>query len=218
MSFQDYSESIVSRLHIGKAKVSALIGVCALLFVVALFIVYTFAFAGPSFEVSKANANESQLEDINSDASKISLDKVCVDVTGSVNKPGVCYLDQGARVADAIVAAGGFAQGAATSSINQARLLMDGEQLYVYSIEEINSSPSNNAEATLTNGINNGKVNINTADSTTLQTISGIGQSKAEKIIAYRNANGFFASVDDLVNVSGIGEKTLESIRDSICV
>ncbi|WP_165060255.1 helix-hairpin-helix domain-containing protein [Adlercreutzia sp. ZJ154] len=62
------------------------------------------------------------------------------------------------------------------------------------------------------------KVNINTADAAQLQTISGIGESKAKKIIAYRESNGKFKSVEDLTNVSGIGEKTLESIRDQICV
>ena len=81
-----------------------------------------------------------------------------------------------------------------------------------------NSSTDSSASSGGSASSNNGKVNINTADATGLQQISGIGPSKAQKIIAYREQNGKFKSIEDLTNVSGIGEKTLESIRDQICV
>lgn len=229
MSFQDYSESLSAKLHLGKAKIAALVGVCILVFIVAVIAISSITSFGSGFEVSKAAAAESQAEEADkSDAEESAArGEICVDVAGCVAKPGICYLAEGSRVADAIAAAGGFTGSAATSSINQARVLADGEQLYVPSVDEAAAGVAGagagvDAAATGAAGAAgagaNGKVNINTADSAQLQTISGIGQSKADKIIAYRNSNGPFASVDELTNVSGIGAKTLESIRDSICV
>lgn len=163
--------------------------------------------------------------------------RICVHASGAVMRPGIVYLAPGSRVADAIEAAGGFSEDAARDSMNLARLLEDGEQIHVMTLAEQSSkqaaeydktaqgSPSNGPSSTSTtpskgssSQSGSGLVNINTATSSELQTLSGIGESKAQKIISYRESNGPFASVDDLTNVSGIGEKTLESIRSSICV
>lgn len=196
-----------------------------MLFIAAIVAATSIASTGNAFEVSKSSASDMQAEAPEGDPSDSegSASEICVDVAGCVNKPGICYLAEGSRVADAVAAAGGFSDGAATAGVNQARVLVDGEQLYVPSADEAAASitSAGGEDGAVGSGgaaSANGKVNINTADSTQLQTISGIGQSKADKIIAYRNANGPFASVDELTNVSGIGEKTLESIRDSICV
>lgn len=225
VSFQDYSESLSARLHLGKAKIAALVGVCLVVFIVAVIAISSITTFGSGFEVSKAAAAESQAEDAGENDAEESTasGELCVDVAGCVAKPGICYLAEGSRVADAIAAAGGFTGDAAVSSINQARVLADGEQLYVPSVDEaaagVAGAGTGGSTASAPAGVSaNGKVNINTADSAQLQTISGIGQSKADKIIAYRNSNGPFGSVDELTNVSGIGAKTLESIRDSICV
>lgn len=221
VSFQDYSESITAKLHIGRAKKAAIVGVCVLLFIAAVVAVTSIVATGNGFEVSKASASDVQAEEMRDDSSatEASASDICVDVAGCVNKPGICYLPEGSRVADAIEAAEGFSETAAKTSVNQARVLTDGEQLYVPSIDEqVPSMTAMGSEPGGASSASSGKVNINTADSDQLQTISGIGQSKADKIIAYRNANGPFSSVDELTNVSGIGEKTLESIRDSICV
>lgn len=103
---------------------------------------------------------------------------------------------------------------------------MDGEQIQVQSAEELkaandaaaSSASSAPAGADASSQAASGKVNINTAESSELQTLSGVGESKAKKIIDYRQTNGPFKSIEDLANVSGIGEKTVESLRDSICI
>lgn len=222
MSFQDYSESIAARLHLGKAKIAALVGACVLVFIAIVIAISSLASSSGGFEVTKASAAESQAEE--SAESAVDEDaahgEICIDVAGCVAKPGICYLSEGSRVADAIAAAGGFTSDASASAINQARVLVDGEQLYVPSADEAAAStagatPTAAADAGVAAS---GKVNINTADTAQLQTISGIGPSKADKIIAYRDSNGPFASIDELTNVSGIGEKTLDAIRGQICV
>lgn len=222
MSFQDYAESDQSRFSVGRKRAVAIVGIVVVLLAICIAVTVSLCSVEGGFEVARADAaeEESQASDSSQDVSTV---QICVDVAGCVNAPQICYLKEGSRVADAIAAAGGFTDNAATSSINQARVLVDGEQLYVPSTEEVTSAQGAGSAGVASSaagvvGADSGKVNINTADVSQLQTISGIGESKAKKIIAYRDANGPFASVDDLVNVSGIGEKTLESIRESICI
>ena len=166
---------------------------------------------------------------------------VCVYVSGEVEHPGICYLPEGSRVADAIEASGGVTSSSSIDHVNLARVIEDGEHIAIPSIEETALRSDEQGAATsagstygytedfaykdagrngsqITSGSFGGKVNINTASSTELQTLSGIGASKAQKIISYREANGPFKSIEDLTPVSGIGEKTLESIKDEICV
>lgn len=151
---------------------------------------------------------------------------VCVYVTGAVASPGICYLDEGARVADAVEACGGFLPEASASSINLARSVQDGEQIDVLTQEQVaaaqtnvyaSDAPSQSSDPADAGQLS-GKVNINTADSSALQTLSGIGESKAQKIIDHRQANGHFKSIEGLKDVSGIGDKTFESLKDSICI
>lgn len=112
-----------------------------------------------------------------------------VDVAGAVASPGVMELPAGARVRDAIDAAGGFLDGADRSSINLARPLVDGEQVYVPVVGEDRAGP----------------VNVNGADAAALEALPGIGPVLAERIVADRAANGPFVSIQDLDRVSGIG-------------
>jgi competence protein ComEA len=112
-----------------------------------------------------------------------------VDVAGAVASPGVMELPPGARVRDAIAAAGGFVDGADRSSINLARPLVDGEQVYVPAA----------------GGDRAGAVNVNAADAAALEALPGIGPVLAERIVADRAANGPFGSIEDLDRVSGIG-------------
>lgn len=108
--------------------------------------------------------------------------------------------------------AGGATANADFEKINLAYELSDGEKIYIYSIFD------EETEYTMSSDIKNSKVNINKATASELETINGIGSSLAEKIIAYRKENGRFATVEDLKNVSGIGEKKYESIKDSVVV
>ena len=157
--------------------------------------------------------------------------KIIVHVSGAVKNEGIVELEEGARVANAIEKAGGVRDDAYTKDINYALKLEDGMKIYVPTIEEskqekeevnINSESSNyiiSSNNTKTNENSNGqKVNINNADESELDELPGVGPSTAQKIIQYRKENGEFKSIDELKNVSGIGEAKFQKIKDLICV
>lgn len=149
--------------------------------------------------------------------------EVYVDVDGAVVSPGVYRLKDGARVAQAIDAAGGLTPEADVAGLNRASKVADGQKIYVPKVGEQQAVAADGGAddgAVLASGANDvaGLVNINTASSAELQTLSGIGPSMAQSIIDERSKNGPFASVDDLMRVSGIGEKKLAKIKDYICV
>ena len=162
--------------------------------------------------------------DHSSDSKRASAaSEVYVDVGGAVVTPGVYRLREGARVAQAIDAAGGLTPEADVAGLNRASKVTDGQKIHVPTVGEQQASI---AEAGVDGGTSassgvsgaTGLVNINTASAAELQTLSGIGPSMAQSIIDERTKNGAFASVDDLMRVSGIGEKKLAKIKDCICV
>ena len=148
---------------------------------------------------------------------------IFVDIGGAVKTPMLVELPDGSRVDDAIQAAGGLKTEADMSSINRAEFLTDGQKVFIPSLAldengnviegNVSQGKSSSAGDAAT-----GKVNINTADSEQLQTLSGVGPATAQKIIDYRQSNGSFSSVEDLKNVSGIGDKTFEKLKDYITV
>ena len=179
--------------------------------------------------------------------------KIFVDVCGAVVNPGVYELDEGARIFQAVDAAGGYLPEAAINYLNRARSIGDGQQIYVPTekevaenlelamakvpealndgdksgssgLEEIQGSPTENPSGTVgrdTGSSGDGagddpRINLNTADAGQLSTLSGIGQSKAEAIIAYREEHGDFASIEEIMNVEGIKEGTFSKIKDKI--
>ena len=149
--------------------------------------------------------------------------EVYVDVDGAVVSPGVYRLKDGARVAQAIDAAGGLAPEADVTGLNRASKVVDGQKIHVPTVGEQQASIAEagvDGGASASSGVSGatGLVNINTASAEELQTLSGIGPSMAQSIIDERTKNGVFASVDDLMRVSGIGEKKLAKIKDFICV
>lgn len=149
---------------------------------------------------------------------------VVVHVLGAVRRPGVVDVRAGDRVLDAIAAAGGTTDDAELAGVNLARVLADGEQLYVPRVGEVPPSAMGGTggvgagTATGTGAAGSGLVNINTADASALETLAGVGPALASRIIAWRDANGPFRSVDELLAVSGIGEKTLAGFRDQVTV
>ena len=146
---------------------------------------------------------------------------VTVDVKGAVKKPGVYQLQSNSRVHDALEKAGGMTEEADLKSINQAQKLSDEAVVYVAKVGENAVDVTTSAPANATSSTGQTKsalVNLNTATEADFQTISGIGQKRAQDIIAYREANGRFKSVDDLKNVSGIGAKTLEKLKEYVTV
>ncbi|HBS08760.1 MAG TPA: competence protein ComEA [Microbacterium sp.] len=134
-----------------------------------------------------------------------------VHVSGAVNAPGLYVLHADARVVDAVAAAGGLAEDAEATGVNLARPVSDGEQVIVPRVGEAPAAGPAGVTA-------DGRVNLNSADEGALDTLPGVGPAIAGRIIEWREANGRFASVDDLLSVSGIGPKMLESLRDLVTV
>jgi competence protein ComEA len=139
--------------------------------------------------------------------------ELVVDVAGKVRRPGIAVLEPGARVIDAIRAAGGPRKGVALSGLNLARLLVDGEQILV----GVAPAPGVAASAaTGAPGAPGGLISINTATAGQLEELPGVGPVTAESIIAFRTEHGAFSSVEELLDVSGIGEATLAEIAPHV--
>ncbi|PKQ15938.1 MAG: competence protein ComEA [Actinobacteria bacterium HGW-Actinobacteria-7] len=146
---------------------------------------------------------------------------VVVHVVGCVRHPGVYELDAGSRVVDAVDAAGGSLPDAVLSAVNLARIVTDGEQIVVPDEDDRALTSSNSPPGGASSGgasAPQAQVNINTADAAALESLPGVGPSTAAKIVADRDANGPYASVDDLTRVSGIGPKKLEQLKGLACV
>ena len=147
-----------------------------------------------------------------------------VYVCGEVASPGVYELPAGARVCDAVDAAGGFTRKASRDYWNLAEALTDGQMISFPTEEEAaerrkyDTDGNTSADTTFADSETDGKVNINTADVNQLQQLSGIGQTRAEAIVAYRNEHGAFARVEDIMKVSGIKNALFEKMRDDITV
>ncbi|MCL1869167.1 MAG: ComEA family DNA-binding protein [Promicromonosporaceae bacterium] len=143
---------------------------------------------------------------------------VVVDVVGQVRKPGLITLPAGSRVADAVAAAGGAADGADLGAVNLARPVVDGEQLRVPAPGEAPAPAAAAGPATAAQPGPGGLVNLNTADAATLDTLPGVGPAIAARIVAWREQNGAFASVDELDEVAGIGPAMLAKLHDLVTV
>lgn len=133
---------------------------------------------------------------------------IYVHVCGAVVREGVYQLPVGSRVYEAIEMAGGFQANAEVAAINQAEVLLDETRLYVPTLEESEKEQS----------LEDGKVNLNTASKEELMTLSGVGETKAEQIIQYRQEHGRFRAIEDVMNISGIKEGLFEKIKDDITV
>lgn len=146
--------------------------------------------------------------------------EVVVYVCGEVNDSGVYHLPNKSRVCDAIDSAGGMTDDAGRDFWNLASEVYDGQMIYVPTKEEVESGnvPKPDTENTDVSSGDSSKININTASKEELMTLTGIGESKADNIIKYRQENGSFSAVEDLTNVSGIGESIFNKIKDSITV
>ena len=188
------------------------------------------------------NIEELNLVEINeiSEEEKEVKSDIVIHVTGAVNNQGIVRLEEGARIADAIEQAGGLTEEADVSQINLAYILEDGQKIYIPTKEEVKeatelrnsltenqkyiiSESGNGVISDSKNGKNNnekgvGKVDINKASRDELNTLPGIGDVTAERIIEYRENNGDFSKIEDLKEVSGIGEAKYEKIKEMITV
>lgn len=233
MSFQEYSGSLRSKLGLGRINAKLVVGLAAFAIAAIALSAYTLFTTSTAYsdgageiEVMSASEPSDEANAVEGDVSVSAGKEICVHVAGCVKAPGVYRVAKGSRIDDVVKAAGGFTKSADDTAINLAEVASDGQQVMVPKKSKTGtngsavsaSSSKGQSKVPPSSGGSSGLVNINTATSEELQTLSGIGEAKAKKIIDYREQNGSFSSIDDLTNVSGIGEKTLESIRSSICV
>lgn len=171
-----------------------------------------------------ADAAPSVSDEAPAPATTVTVARMTVHVDGAVASPGV-YVVEGElpRVNDAIVAAGGLGEGADTSGLNLAAAVADGDKVHVpLEGEEQPTAPPEPAGSSQASAqgvpASSGLVNINKAGVEELDALPGVGQSTAQAIVDDRDANGAFASIEDLMRVSGIGEKKFEKLKGKICV
>lgn len=192
-------------------KIIAAAFLCSVLFVAAGFYYFSSSSSGNNdninFNVQKSsedNQNGEQKEDEN---------KIFVDVKGAVKNPGVYETTKEKRVKDIIEEAGGLLEDADTSNINLSQKLRD--QMVIYILKK-GEKPKQIGETSSVGNLNDAIININTASKEQLMKISGIGKTKAEAILAYREKNGEFKKKEDITKVRGIGKATFDKIKDKI--
>ena len=183
-------------LHYSQTQKRALLVIGSLILLLSVFIV--------------ARGNSQPNEAIQVVPITIAEPEIFVDVTGAVNKPGVYTLTGNSRVIDAIKAAGDSAPGADLSTINLARVLNDGEQIYV------DSTIFNRDGVRVSKAVRSGPININRATARQLDALDGVGPVIAQRIVDYRKINGSFLTIDDLQKVSGIGAAKFAQIKAKV--
>lgn len=148
--------------------------------------------------------------------------KVMVDVSGEVINPGVYELDNGSRINDALVAAGGLSAKAdrdwVEKNLNKAEKVIDGQKIYILKVGEVLGESSRGVLQNVSTNTETKIVRINTATIDQLDILSGIGPAMAQRIIDYRETNGGFKNVEELKLVSGIGDKLFEKIKDDVAL
>lgn len=170
----------------------------------------------------KKNEESKNTEENNIEEKK----KIVVEIKGEVKNPNVYTLNEGSRINELIEKAGGLTQEADVNSINRASMIADGQCIIIGNINDTEEEKAKIEiiQNTTTTQVNKsttddkGIININTATLEQLQTLTGIGESKASAIIEYRETSGGFKTIEDIKNISGIGEKTFEKIRDKLTV
>lgn len=197
------------RAGVGAALILVLVGLGCAVFVTAITPHGASTVVAPSAPQSRAPSAFAGAAVASSAASSGAV--IYVHILGQVSRPGLYALHDGDRAVDAVAAAGGLTPTADPAALNLARFLSDGEQINVPALGQAVPAASGGGAATI-----GGKVNINTADEPTLETLPRVGPAMAARILAWRAANGRFTAVEDLMSVSGIGEKTFEGLKDLV--
>ncbi|MDO5555963.1 MAG: helix-hairpin-helix domain-containing protein [Clostridia bacterium] len=196
---------------------------------VILFIAFYITKKTNNYNYDELEVIEEENNSIQEKEEQIIEEEIIVHITGEVENEGIIKINKNSRIADAIERAGGTTEYADLSKINLAYVIKDGQKIY---IPNINDKETQETQETMEQYITEEagdniviedkkieeKVNINTASQTELETLSGIGPSTALKIINYRQENGEFKTIEDIKNVSGIGEAKFENIKNNICI
>lgn len=143
---------------------------------------------------------------------------ITVYICGAVNSPGVYEFSTSDRVTHAIERAGGFSSNADTQFWNLAQLLTDGEKIYIPTVSEVKGGYTTTTASGASGVDSSGKININTATKAQLMTLTGVGEAKALSIISYRETNGSYATIEDVMKISGIKDAVFNTIKDYITV
>lgn len=190
-----------------------------------ILIIVAVIFAGlvylcmPDEQTDEVTTNSATTTDVKADTEQVNDESkyVYIDIKGAVRSPGVYKLPLDARVQDVVKTAGGLTEEADSSKLNLAEKLKDEMSIYVYKKGEQGSETSSSGGEQAGETAEE-KININTASTSDLQTVPGIGESKATAIIEYREKEGLFQTIEDLQNVTGIGEKTIEKLKEYLDV
>ncbi|MGE5653717.1 MAG: helix-hairpin-helix domain-containing protein [Bacillota bacterium] len=163
--------------------------------------------------IASTQGSEGQLPGSGVPQPPTKLEQVIIHMSGAVRQPGLYSLPSGARLNDAVQAAGGPLAEADLDAVNLAAPLVDGQK-YLIPVkgQQMTVTPAGSPSS------GSGKININTADSKTLELLPGVGEVRAKAIIEYRQKNGPFRSIEDLKKISGIGDKTFEQMREQVTI
>lgn len=216
---------LLKRAGLGAMPPAAFAGIVAIAVIVLAAGIWRWsAGGGESFEVDPSG--QTDVDQVAAATPPESREATCVvvHVVGAVRHPGIVSVEAGSRVSDALDAAGGLLPNAAQEALNLARIVADGEQVVVPTVDEwqVGAVPgagtAGAGAAGAAVGAGAAAVNLNTATAQELDALPGVGPSTAAKIVADREANGLFTAPEDLMRVSGIGEKKFEALKDSITV
>lgn len=191
--------------------------ILVILFVGSLLIYYSSTFKKPSPENNKVNAPVKEVEKVETPADETAK-KIIVHISGEVIKPGIIELDYGQRLYEAIEMVGGPTEKADVEQVNLAMILEDQQKVVIPSIDHAaQDNPSqDNPSVQYSEGTQEAKININTADKTQLMQLPRIGETIAEAIIQYREENQGFKKIEEIKNVPRIGDVTFDGIKDMI--
>lgn len=223
----EHKEQYLNATYIKRHKSILLKGIIGFVVVVALTCNVAFGYFGdePVEEGELESLDQVELEQ-EEEILEETEETIIVDIGGAVATPMVVELPGGARINDAIKAAGGTTKKADLSDVNRAQVLEDGQKIFIPSLVDnelgdIGNSNKNSVvkdEGFISENFVPEKININTANSEQLRTLNGVGPATAEKIIRYRESDGPFKKIEDIKNVDGIGDKTFEKLKDYIVV
>lgn len=180
--------------------------------------------ANTNTQLNSKTSSETMVSSSLSNTNKEQASEVTCDISGAVRHEGVYTLKNGARIQELIEAAGGLKANAQTKVINRVIMLKDQDKVYIpYKGEKVasavtNTNNDNQTTSSTAKSEASPTVNINTATVAELQKLNGIGQKRAEQIIAYREQNGNFKKIEDIMQVSGIGEKTFAGFKDQLAI
>lgn len=213
-------------INLSKKQLAIMIGIGAIMIFVIVYYIYKISIPEESYEqldIVSENNQEQNKENVENELEEIDL--IIIHIAGEVKNPGIVKIKEGARIADVIEKAGGLTEKANITNINLAYIIEDGQKITIPSKEQDTQEYISNDsgegireenQKTNTTSTKNTTVNINKASKEELQTLQGIGESTAQKIIDYRDQNGNFKQIEDIKNVPGIGDSKFEAIKNNI--